>query len=115
MSQTITEKDGVEQALLDKVENEMLLKIINLLDSGTYTLEKAQEAAREYLTLTPFKDPEDFHAKLKAFTDKHIDLKIMYLTLLNFDEEKKTGDLLLKMRSLMKDNKIEEALKMAQT
>src|SRR3989344_6410771 len=96
MANTI--KDGVEQELIDKVEREMLLRFINLLDSDTYTVEKAQTIAAEYLTLLPFKNKEDFHDKVKLFTDKYPEIKEMYITLLNHDEEKKTENLLTKMR-----------------
>ena len=108
-------QNSVASGVTEKVEREMLLALINLLDSDTFNVEKAQQVAAEYLALLPYKDDTDFHDKVKLFTDKYPELKRMYIALLNYDEEKKTDDLLTKMRGLMKNNKIEEAIKMAQS
>lgn len=103
----------VDQQLIDLVETDFLKVIVKVLNDGTLTLEQAQAVTREFLALAPFTDKDDLDKKVQAFIEKYSDFKPVHLAFLQYDEKKKTDELLAQMRQLVKENKIEEALLLA--
>lgn len=100
-------------AFLKKVENDYLLLIATLLRTGEIDFATAKKSAQEMLTLLPFTTYEDMQTKLKQFTEKYKTLRKLYISFLKDLEQDKTNHLIERMRGLMKDNKIDEALQLA--
>ena len=97
--------------LLEKSETDYLKILINLLKGGKVEVETAKVMTREFLALSPFGSVEDLKQKIKIFSDIHTFFGELYISLLQHIEDQKLSDVLGKMRSLLKQNKIEEALK----
>ncbi len=102
------------QEIINLLETEFLKILINDLKFGKIKLPEAKTVTKEFLALLPFTNKDELNTKLKAFIDKHSEFKMVYLTLLKINEEQKTNDLVMKMRILIKQNKIDEALKLVQ-
>lgn len=99
------------QNLIKSIEKEFLKIIIDNLRNGTLKLSEAKENAKSFLDLLPFASFEDIKKKIGNFVLKYPLYQKIYLSVLNIEEEVKTQSLLNRMRSLLKENKIDEALK----
>lgn len=97
--------------LTHEVETELLKIMIRHLKSGKLKLPMAKTIAKEFLAFLPFENDETMNTKLKSFTDKYPDFKSIYISTLEEEEDKSVSELLTKMRGYMKENKIDEALK----
>ena len=92
------------------VETEYLKLLSHYLKTGKITLPDAKEATREFLAFLPFTDFSDMQYKLKSFTDSHPYFQEIYITFLNNQEAKNTAKVINQMKSLIKENKVDEAL-----
>lgn len=100
------------KTITHQTETDFLKIVIRQLKSGKMSLDQAKIIAKEFLALLPFEDEKSLEEKLKPFTDKYIDFKPLYISILKDEEEKQVSDLLSKMREYMKDDKIDEALEL---
>lgn len=100
------------KGIIDTIETDFLKIIIRHLKSGKIKLNQAKEITKEFLSLLPFGSDENLRDKLKAFTDKYDNFKPIYISILKMEEGKKTNEILTKMRGLIKENKVDEALKL---
>jgi hypothetical protein len=73
-------------------------------------LDRAKAVTRDFLSLFPVKNTDELLLKMKTFTQLQTDFKMVYLTLLNILEEQKSNEMAVKMRTLIKNKKIDEAL-----
>src|SRR6187401_3290097 len=96
-----------------RIEIEYLRVIADLLQKDELTVEVAKQSANDFLALLPFNDFADMEAKLKNFIDKYPQLVNLEVILLQSKEDTKTKVLLEKMRDLMKNNKVNEAIQLA--
>ncbi len=92
------------------VETDYLKLLSQYLKTGKIKLSEAKEVTKEFLALLPFADIEDMQTKLKSFTEKHPEFNQVYITFLNKEDLEKTADLVGKMKVLIRENKIDEAL-----
>jgi hypothetical protein len=92
------------------VETEFLKLLSQYLKTGKIKLLEAKEVTKEFLAFLPFVDKEDMRNKLKSFTEKHLQFNQVYITFLKKEDFEKTADLIGKMKVLIKENKIDEAL-----
>ena len=104
---------------LEKIANSIELEYLKILSiflkSGQINVDKARETTQEFLLLLPFKDFDDIKTKINQFLVKNKEFKDLQIILLRKIEESKTTNILERMRSLMKSNKIDEALNLAST
>lgn len=102
------------QEIIKLLEIEYIKILINNLKSGKIKLARAKEVTKDFLTLLPFKDKDNLLLKMKTFTELQSEFKMVYLILLKINEEQKSNELAYKMRELIRQNKIEEALKLVE-
>ena len=102
------------QEIIKLLEMEYIKILINNLKFGKMKLDRAKMVTKDFLTLLPFKDKDDLVLKIKTFTELQNEFKMVYLTLLKINEEQKSNELAYKMRELIKQNKIDEALKLVE-
>lgn len=92
------------------VETDYLKLLSQYLKTGKIKLSEAKEVTKEFLALLPFADKLDLQMKIKTFTEKHPEFNQVYITFLKKEDLEKTAELIEKMRVLIKENKIDEAL-----
>ncbi len=103
----------VPEDLVKKVETQYLKIIIANLKSGSMAMVLAKETAQLFLTYLPFTSIEDMRAKLNSFWSKYPVFQTLELIVATHEESKKTEETLEKMRTLMNNNQIDEALNLA--
>lgn len=103
----------LSEELIKEFELEYLHIIIKLLESGEITVDEAKASAVYYLTLLPYTDMNNLQTKTTGFIEKYPWTAKLNIFLMNKLETHKTKDVLEKMRTLMNDNKIDEALQVA--
>lgn len=92
------------------VETDYLKLLSQYLKAGKIKLPEAKEVTKEFLALLPFADIEDLESKLKSFAERHPEFNQIYITFLKKEDLEKTADLVGKMKVLIRENKIDEAL-----
>lgn len=92
------------------VETDFLKLLSIYLKTGKIKLLEAKEVTKEFLALLPFTNKVDLQAKLKSFTEKHPEFNQVYITFLQKEDLEKTADLIGKMKVLIRENKIDEAV-----
>lgn len=97
---------------IEKIEEEYLKELVDRLQKGTVTTDQAKEITREFLELTPFSSAEDMETKIQSFTEKHPEFGGLYVNFLKYEDESKTSKLLNDMRAHLKENRLDEALKL---
>ena len=96
------------------VEIEFLRIIAKLLENGEMELEDAQNSCKLFLTFLPFHSVEDMRQKLRSMSEQYPSMKELEVYELGKNETAKTDEVLEKMRGLMKNNQIDEALQLVQ-
>lgn len=99
---------------VDKVKKDFLKEVIELLKSGKMGLEEVKQSTKEFLSLNPFESFDSLKNKLRTFTDKYEFFRPVYMTVLQIEEDKKTSELLKKMRGYIKENKIDQSVNLVQ-
>ena len=99
---------------IEKIEEEYLKILIKLLQNGDMDEDSARTNTREFLDMTPFKNSEDLETKIQSFTQAHPEFGGMYVDLLRYEDESKSQALLNQMRGHLKENRVDEALKLVQ-
>lgn len=103
----------LSEEFIKDFEIEYLKIIVKLLNSSELKVEEAKDSAVNYLPLLPFSDMNDLQEKTKKFIEKYPWAQGLNIFILKKIEDSKTSDVLNKMRSLMRGNKIDEALAVA--
>lgn len=103
----------LSEELIRDFEIEYLKIIIKLMNNGELKLDDAKSSAVYYLSLLPYSDMNDLQNKAKTFVDKYPWAQGLNVFILQKVEDSKTSDVLNKMRTLMRGNKIDEALQVA--
>lgn len=105
-------RDKLKQKIT-QVEKEYLQIIINNLKNSNLKLSQAKNDTKDFLSLLPFNSFEDFKKKIGDFVLKHPLYQKIYLLILKIEEEEKTQKLLNRMSAFIKENKFDQALKVA--
>ncbi|OGK09479.1 hypothetical protein A2767_04085 [Candidatus Roizmanbacteria bacterium RIFCSPHIGHO2_01_FULL_35_10] len=98
---------------IEQIENEFLNLLIELLEKGVIDESYAKQTTQSFLNLYPFDSLENLKDKLNNFVSNNKEFLPFYTTYLHQEELYKTKDVLVKMRSFLKQNKIDEALQVA--
>lgn len=98
----------------NSVETDFLKLLSGYLKTGRIKLPLAKEITKEFLAMLPFNDLPDLQSKLKSFTLLHPEFNEVYLTLLSKEETENTTALIGKMKLLIKENRIDEALSLVE-
>jgi hypothetical protein len=96
------------------VEIEFLRIVAKLLENGDFEIVDARTCAQFFLSLSPFQTVEDLRNKLQQLSSKYPDFKELEVYEMGKSEEAKTDEVLEKMRGLMKNGEIDEALQLTQ-
>ena len=105
----------LSDSFIKNVEIEYLRLLAKLLKKGKINRQYAQDSAKHFLTLLPFTSSDDLHDKIKSLTEKFIFLTPLHGYSVNEIDKEQTHAILNKMRDLIKNNQIDEAVKLVQT
>ncbi len=99
---------------LKDIELQYLRLVTDALKNGEMDIDTAKASAQEFLNLLPFANLDDMKVKFQRYCIKYPSIAGLTVYIMQQMEESKTNEVLEKMRTLMKDNKIDDALKLAQ-
>lgn len=99
--------------LTDQLEYKFLKKIIEGLNNGSLTIEQAKEKAIIFLKLQPFTNIEDTKSKIRNFTSNYSQFTDLMNLMDSFHAEQKTNEIIGKMRSFIKEDRLDAALDVA--
>ena len=99
--------------LANTMEIKYLELLSSLLKSGEIDVDKAREISQEFFLLLPFENFDDIKNKIERFLVKNKEFENLRIILLKNIEEVKTSNVLEKMRTLLKNNKIDEAISLS--
>lgn len=105
----------LSDSFVKNIEVEYLRLLANLLRKGKIDRQYAQDSAKEFLALLPFTSPDDIHDKIKTYTEKFEYLVPLHGYVVNELDKDKTHNVLAKMRTLIKNNEIDEAVNLIQS
>jgi hypothetical protein len=100
----------IDDKFIDQLDDNFLQILIDILKNGIMAVEPARAITREYLALKPFPTFQDLKTKIKDFVTKHNEFAKINIFILQKEEDEKTQGLLTKMKDLMNQNRVEEAL-----
>lgn len=106
---------AVSDLFVKNIEVEYLRLLASLLRNGKINRQYAQDSAKEFLALLPFTTPDDIHDKIKSYTEKFESLIPLHAYVVNEIDKNQTHTVLEKMRSLIKNNEIDEAVTLIQS
>lgn len=98
--------------IIEKVENDYLKILVELLQNDEVEIDEAKRSTEEFLAMTPFTSIDDLQTKVKKFTEDHAEFGSLFIKLLNYEQEKDTHALIEEMRSHIRENRLDEALKL---
>ncbi len=104
----------VTDTFIKNLEIKYLRILTELLKKGKIDKKYAQDSAKKFLTLLPFSSDDDVHDKVKSFSEKFEFLSPLHAYVVKEIDQNKTNQVLEKMRNLIKENKIDEAVKTVQ-
>lgn len=99
--------DDLEYMFLKKIVTGLHHEKINITDSRMY--------AQEFLKIEPFQSIEDAMQKIHIFTSRHEYFHELDKFMNEYYEEKRMGDIIEKMSKYIKNDQVDEALKIATT
>lgn len=108
-----TPQDKPMQELVDKIERDLLAHIYTNLKENKLSGVAAQELAKEFLAMLPFKDKKDLVDKLSALGQKYPEARQTYVNLGIPIEEQQRQERLDQMRAHIQSGEIEKALEVA--
>jgi len=98
------------EGFIREIEIEYLRQLANMLKTGKIDVPTARASAKKYLTYLPFLSPEDLMAKTNDFIKAFPMLGTYHLYIAREIEDIKTKQVLAKMRHMMKNDNIDEAI-----
>lgn len=101
------------QQFLTEVESDLLTHIVEHLRGRTISVEKAQQLARDFLSLLPPADKEDLLAKLNTLGKRYQEAQEVYLDYAIPHYEDKRHQTLQQMAHHIKQGEIEKAIEVA--
>lgn len=100
--------------LIKNVEIEYLRQLTKILKEGKADRVLAKTSAQAFLKLLPFADDNDMLLKLGNYGEEFPLFTKLHVYALGLIEELKTKEVLAKMRVLMKNDNIEQAINLVQ-
>ena len=101
------------QAITNEIEKLLLQEIITSLKNNKIDEEEASQLARDFISLLPLHDQQDLLAKLYDLSQKHMEVRGLYLHYAIPAEEEARQRKLTLMRASIKNGDIEHALSIA--
>lgn len=105
--------DGVKQ-MTEKVEYMFLKKIISGLEDGIMDPAQAQDYAKAFIAIEPFTSFEDAQTKIKQFAEQVPVFAELKDYIDAYHDEQKVDSVIQKMQEYIGQDKIEEAIQVAQ-
>ncbi len=100
--------------LQEELEKNFLNILINHLNENKLTVKKAKEATKIFLFIfETSKSFSEIKAKIEGLVKDYPEFKDIKITIKGYEEEQKTKELLEKMRSFLKEGKIDEVSNLA--
>lgn len=100
--------------LTDNVEYMFLKRIITGIREKSIGIPDSRTIALAFLQIEPFTSVDDAKSKIQAFTDKYSYFKDLTNYMKTYDEEKRIGQAINRIRKHLKDQDIDSALEVAQ-
>lgn len=100
--------------LIEKIHKSFLHLLISLMETAQINLEYSRSATRDFLNLFPTPSFDQLNVKIKKYTETHPEFKNIYIEFLKLQENTQTEDVLSKMRSFMKTNQLDKAVRITQ-
>ncbi len=104
--------DGLNK-LTEQIEYMFLKKIIQHLQDDSYTILQAKQLAIDFLALQPFTSAQDSKEKVSLFIEKNKDFSDLIDLVTSFHTEQKTAEVIERMKSYLKTDRIDEAITIA--
>ena len=99
--------------LVKEVENELIEEIIEKLDEKQMSVANARQLARDFLKLLPMEDKQDLLTKLYNFSERHSQVKEMYVKFAKPIENEERERKLTEMSEHLRNGNIEHAIAVA--
>lgn len=99
--------------LLEKIDNNYLQALIDVLEKEIMDESTAKFATQQYLSLAPFTSFEDLKTKVQTFLKTYPQFERVMAFIKGYEDEERTKDVVAKMHGLIKNNQIDEALQIA--
>lgn len=90
-----------------------LKQIINILRDKTTNILEVKRSAVEFLNLQPYASVQDAKNKMKQFAQKFSQFVQLEEYMSAYEEEKRTSEIIEKMKKHIKGNNLDEALRIA--
>jgi len=101
--------------MTDKVEYMFLKKLVTGLQDGAMQPIQAQQYAQSFLKIEPFQSFEDAKAKIEVFVTVFPELSELKEYIGAYHYEQKVDSVIQKMQEFIGQDKIDEAIQVAQT
>ena len=101
------------QTIKNNLESEFLTQLIYVLKQSEIDTPDAKLITKEFLDLFPMQSLTEVTEKISQFTKKYPLFKNLNIIIMQIAEEEKTSALLNKMRGLLKNNQVDEAINLA--
>lgn len=99
--------------ITNDLESIFLKKIIMGLRDGSISIADSKKFANTFLSLEPFASIEDAKDKMHTFITQNDKFPTLGEYMDAYHEEKKVGEVIEKMKKYIKNNQVDEALKVA--
>lgn len=109
----VSVQESPMQELIDQVEKDLLSHIYTNLKENKISGVAAQELAKEFLALLPFKDKKDLVEKLSTLGQKYPEARQTYVNLGIPVEEQQRQERLDQMRAHIQSGDLDKALEVA--
>ena len=101
------------EGFIREIEIQYLRILAEMLKMGKIDVPTARASAKQYLTYLPFSSPEDLMTKMNDYVMAFPMLGKYHLHVAHEVEDIKTKHVLAKMRHMMKNDNIDEAISLA--
>ena len=105
--------DELEKLTVD-LEYQYLKYVMNTVRDKTLSVPDAKKSAQGFLKLLPFNSVDDVKNKISSYTPEFPFFTFLHKYMSAYDEEQKTAQVIEKMKQHIKNNNIDDALKVAQ-
>jgi hypothetical protein len=102
------------QKVTEHVEYLFLGQIIKGLENKTMTPDQVQQFAKDYLPIEPFQTLDDAKAKVAQYVASHEEFRPLQDYVDAFHGDTHANEKIAQMKSLIQENKIDEAIQVAQ-
>jgi len=105
--------DSELEKFIHDVQYAFLKSLIEGLRDGSMSIGQARAYAVDFKKLEPFSSREEIETKIKGYSEKNPHFEYLYNFVETYNKEKKMGEIISKMKTFIKEDKIDEALAVA--